>query len=378
MIRILYIIRALQQGGAERQLIQLAAALDKSRFIVTVATMYDGGELWRELAGVPDVTLVSLHKRGRWDLVPFGYRAFSLVHKLRPDILHSYMTGSNELALLLGRIVGARVVWGLRVADLDLSHYGWFPQALFRLGALLSPYPDLIISNSHAGLHYHQTRDYAAGRMIVIPNGIDTTRFQLDAAAGCEQRRAWGIAHGTQLIGIVGRLDPVKDHPTFLRAAALLVTSLPGVRFVCVGSGPATYRATLQRLATELGIANHMLWVDNSDNMVGVYNALSLLTSTSLSEGFSNVLGEAMACGLPCVATDAGDSAWIMGDTGVIVPPGTPSDLAQAWHLMLTGDPAGRSEMILQRRERVLCCFSLGSLVDQYSLCYEQLLANRA
>ncbi len=377
MIRILFIIRALHLGGAERQLIQLAGGLDKTRFAVTVATMYDGGELWHEIEARPGVTLVSLHKRGRWDLVPFGYRALRLVRRLHPDILHSYMGGSNELALVLGRLAGARVIWGLRVSDLNLSHYGWFVLALFRIGAVLSHWPDLIIANSHAGQHYHQTHGYAQRRLIVISNGIDTERFRPDEAAGREQRRTWGIPDGTELIGIVGRLDPVKDHSTFLHAAALFTAVRPQARFVCVGSGPATYLAALQRLAHDLGIADRVLWTGSSNMMVSAYNALSLLTSTSLSEGFSNVLGEAMACGVSCVATDVGDSAWLLGDTGLVVPAGTPQAVAQAWHTALMGDPVIHRGMTLRGRDRALGCFSLGSLVDQHARCYEQLVTNR-
>ena len=152
--------------------------------------------------------------------------------------------------------------------------------------------------------------------MAVIPNGIDTSRFREMPGSGARLRALWGVRDDQILIGLVGRLDYMKDHPTFLRAAAKLTHHNDSVRFVCVGGGPISYAAQLKDLSSELGLHDRIVWAGDQDDMPSVYSALDLLVSSSSGEGFSNVIGEAMACGVPCVVTDVGDSALIVGETG--------------------------------------------------------------
>src|SRR5204863_331451 len=120
-----------------------------------------------------------------------------------------------------------------------------------RLDVGLPTEADLIICNSTSGLEHHAERGYPRGRMVVIPNGIDHEAFAPDPAARRAIRAGWGVPDSDRLVGLVGRLDPMKDHPTFLRAAALVASERPGVRFVCVGHGPASAREPLERLAAE-------------------------------------------------------------------------------------------------------------------------------
>ena len=362
-IPVLFLIRSLDYGGAQRQLIALARRLDKQRFRVTVATFYDGGELRAELERDPAVRVVSLGKRGRWDVLPFGARLFGLARQERPAILHGYMSVANELCLLLGRLLGARVVWGLRVSDLDMRNYNWLAGAMFRAGAWLSRWPDLIIANSHAGLRYHASHGYASRAMVVVPNGIDVARFTPDRAAGAAQRARWGIPPGAILIGQVARLDPMKGHATFLHAAARVAAQRPQAHFVCVGAGPEAYAQELKRKASALGLDGRLTWAGATDAPVAACNALDIATLASrYGEGFANTVGEAMACGVPCVVSDAGDSAWVVGESAQVVPPGDAEALAQAW-LRLADMPAPeREELGLRGRARITELFSLEQL----------------
>src|SRR6266511_1095274 len=125
MIRLLFLIRALNTGGAQRQLTELVKGLDKTRFAVTVATFYDGGALRSEIDDLGGVNVLSLHKRDRWDLLPFLWRLICLVREVKPQIVHGYMDVANELGLLMARMVGARAVSGLRASNMDLSRYDW-------------------------------------------------------------------------------------------------------------------------------------------------------------------------------------------------------------------------------------------------------------
>src|SRR5262249_51428397 len=161
----------------------------------------------------------------------FLLKFWSALRQLKPDIVHGYLGISNLLSTSYGRLTGTPVVWGLRASNQDLSQYDWLSSTAFDVGARLSRFADAIIVNSHAGKQYHAEHGYAARRMVVIPNGIDAQRFAPDRQAGLQVRAEWGVGEHELLIGIAARFDPVKDHGTFLRAAALMGHKWPQARF---------------------------------------------------------------------------------------------------------------------------------------------------
>jgi glycosyltransferase involved in cell wall biosynthesis len=235
----------------------------------------------------------------------------------------------------------------------------------FRAGAYLSRFADLIIVNSESGVRTHVALGYAPDRMVVISNGIDTSRFRPDPTAGRDLRRQWGIGQDVPVVGIVGRLHPVKDLATFLRASALVHGDVPLARFVCVGDGAAAYKAELQQLAHDLGLEHCVLWTGSDLRVPAVMNALDVLCSSSVGEGFPNVIGEAMACGKPCVVTDVGDSARLLADCGIVVPPRSPEVLGEALLAMLAFGPERRRLMGIHARTRVEDHFSIPRLVGE-------------
>jgi glycosyltransferase involved in cell wall biosynthesis len=233
---------------------------------------------------------------------------------------------------------------------------------LLRIMAWLSPLVDLVIFNSEAGLASYQAMGMRARRMLVIPNGFDVDRFAPDAAQGQEQRRVWGVPGEAPLIGIVGRLSPVKDHPAFLHAAARLAAEWPAARFVCVGSGPPDYTESLQAMAAGLGIADRVLWPGACNDMPAAYNALTALLLSSADEGFPNVLGEAMACGVPCVTTRVGDAALLVGSTGLVVDPGDDAAMAAAVSRLLQESAEAAGARARECRSRICAAFSSATL----------------
>jgi glycosyltransferase involved in cell wall biosynthesis len=358
-INLLFLARSLDYGGAQRQLISLAKALNKDRFNVTILTFYPG-PLQHELR-VSDVEVISLNKRGRWDIVAFLVRLIRQIRLVQPAILHGYLDIPNLLALFVGAFVRTQVVWGIRASTIDTHHYDLLQRMASQLERLLSPFADLIIINSQMGLELHLARGFPRQKSVVIRNGFDTELLRPDLEAGARLRSEWGISTETKLVGIVGRLDPMKDHPNFLRAAASLSQEMNDLSFVCVGDGPAIYRNELKALAKELGVADKISWREAQGSVREVYNALDVLVSSSSSEGLPNVVGEAMACGIPCVVTAVGDSSALIGDCGIVVPPRNPEALAAGLRRSLTENP---SETGVKARKRIVENFSIRQLAE--------------
>lgn len=365
-VRLLFLTRSLSYGGSERQLIALAKGFRKRGASVAVATFYSGGSLGRELEST-GVSVESLEKRARWDVLGFFWRLLRLVRRVRPTIVHGYLATANILTVLLKPFCpSTKIVWGLRASNMKLEQYGHVDQIQSWVECKLSHFADLIVVNSHAGFDFAAQKGFPQDKMVVIPNGIDVDRFCPDYSARQRMRQAWGISDREQLIGLVGRLDPMKGHDTFIKAAALLSRGRDNIRYICVGDGPEAFKQKLVALSKQVGLGHRLIWVSAGDDVGAIYNALDLLTScSSYGEGFSNVIGEAMACGRPCVVTDVGDAKRIVGDTGYVLAPGNPPALVLAWQEALNAGGVEKASRSQRARERVIEHFSLERLIEE-------------
>lgn len=360
--------RSLSIGGAERQMVQLAVGLDERGYKVTAGLFYCGGELDRELTerGIP---IVDLGKRGRWDIFGFLLRLVRALRAVRPDVVYPFLGTANTIAAAVRPFVPRfRLLWSIRSSNLQLDHYDWVAGFGYRIECALSRSPDLIISNSQAGVDHAVLHGFPRDRIVVVPNGIDTERFRPDPDLRCEARERWGLGEGEVAIGVLARIDPMKDHTTFLRAAAIVAARRPDVRFLCIGEGPDDYLRRLQAIAAEAGIADKVLWPGPAADPLAELNGLDIACSSSSSgEGFSNSVGEAMACGRLCVVTDVGDSARVVGETGLVVPPRDPGALAAALLAALerSGPEAGSPA-----RDRVVKEYSIARMVERTIDCF--------
>ena len=362
MTRICFLTRMLDEGGAQRQLLALIKGLDPKKYDLCLMTFYQGGLFGDEISKLPHVKYISLDKQGRWDVFGFLYRLIKNMRACKPDLLQGYLGTANCLTVFLKPFLPhTRMIWGLRASNMDLSFYDRLARYHHKLECMLSRFADSIIVNSKAGYRHAASQGFPESKMIVIPNGIDLIQFKPDRTSGDAIRREWGIADREKLIGLVGRLDPMKDHVTFLKAAAVMMKNRPEVRFVSIGNGPEDYKKELVRTAEELGLTNRMIWAGSRKDMLNVYNALDIVcSSSSFGEGFPNVIGEAMACGVPCVVTDVGDSSWLVGESGVVVPPKDPQALAKGWETCLS---KSKNETTAQARSRIENNFSVEQLV---------------
>ncbi len=363
-MRLILLTRSLELGGAERQLALLAAGLHQRGHRVTVACFYPQGPLMAELAAA-GVAVAGLGKRGRWDLLGAVRSLRRLVGETRAQVVYSFLDTPNLLAALTKPFCpGLKLAWGVRASDMDLGRYDWFAALMARLPRLLAGRAEVIIVNSRAGAAVAQARGLPAAKLMVIPNGIDTQRFAPEPAAGQALRREWGVEPDAPLVGLLARLDPMKDHATFLRAAALLRARRPETRFVCVGGGSLEALSRLKALAGELGLGEALIWAGARTDMPSVHNALDLLVlSSAFGEGFPNVVGEAMACARPVVVTRVGDAAWVAGRPELAVAPSEPEALAQAALAVLDQPPERREALGRELRQRVVESFSLRAMI---------------
>lgn len=332
-IRVALLTRSLQIGGTERQIAILATGLDRSRFRPAVFCFYSGGALADEVRRA-GIDVVEIGKSARWDMTGFFRKLIRELRRFRPDVLYTFLPVPGVIGVLLKPFFPrTRLVWGIRAAHRSMAGQEWFKRTTSFLERLLSPLPDLIIANSEAAAEVCRRRHYPVSSLKVIPNGVDTERFRPDPASRERIRRELAVTADQFVIGTVGRIDADKDHETFVRAAALLHAESHDVRFVIVGGGDDPRRNRLEALAHSLGIAA-ITWTGPRSDIEKIDNAFDLFTSTSSEESLPNTIAEAMACGVPCVVTDAGDSRLLAGDTGVVVPPQSSEALAAGWKEM--------------------------------------------
>ena len=366
-MRIVFLIRALNYGGAQRQLITLVKGLQQNHDLrITVLYFYSGGELVPDLIN-SGVNAICLNKKQRWDIIGFFARLIRVLKELQPNVFHGYLGESNIVLALIKPIFFPKtpLIWGVRESAMGAERADWLGHFLGVAERPLYSLIDLIIANSAAGKRDFAQLGLSPAKIQVIPNGIDIQHFQRDRSLGLSVRQQWGISEETILIGLVARLDVMKDHGNFLRAAAALVKE-PSIkhkiRFACIGKGvKEKYTQQLQTLTAELQMVEQVIWAGARGDMLAVYNALDILCSASAyGEGFSNVIGEAMACGVPCVVTDVGDAATIVGDRGMVVPPQDAVSLKTALAQTIINLPNINHQLI---RNHIVDNFSVEKLV---------------
>lgn len=361
VMRILFIIRALDVGGSQRQMALLARGLARRGHSVAIAVLYSGGALETMLAS-SDVRLLSLEKAGRWDIVGPLIRLYRMLRSEHPDIVYPFLATQTVLAALLSPRA-AKLVFGIRASRMELARYDWLSRSMYSLEAWLSRRADLVVANAQSAMDDAIARGMPAGRVVVIPNGIDTDSLVPDSAARRQQRRQWGIDDDQFVIGMVARLDPMKDHATFIVAAAEFARRHADARFVLVGDGPRHYRNKLKADAQAADIAQRVVWAGEGADMRAICNAFDIAClSSAFGEGFPNVVGEAMACGVPVAATDVGDMRRIVANCGEVVSPRRPELLVAAWESLrqrLSQDPSLRTSA----RERIVQHYAIDSMV---------------
>lgn len=376
-MRIVFIITGLSIGGAEMMLLKVLERLDRQRFTPHVISLTTLGELAPRIAAL-GIPVKALGLKANLPS-PLGFfRLVQMLKRLNPDVVHTWMYHADLLGGLAARLTGVSAIgWCIHHSNFDKDKTKFSTRAVVGLCASISKWvPSRILSCSEKARQVHVGCGYAAEKMVVVPNGFDLARFQPDSNARCRIRAELGIAEQTLLVGQIGRFDPQKNHAGFFKAAGLLHRHMPQVHFVLAGQGVGVGNVALMQAITQAGVlANtHLLGLRN--DIPELMAALDVLASSSYGEAFPNVLGEAMACGVPCAVTDVGDSAYIVGDTGRVVESGDMHGLAAALEELLVLPRSEKAALSECARARVAEHFEIGGVVRRYENFYESLLAN--
>jgi glycosyltransferase involved in cell wall biosynthesis len=361
--KILYVTAGLRGGGAEAMLTRLATAKPGVADEITVVSLLPA-EAHVERLRAAGVTVVELNFDRAAGVASGLLKLARLIAERRPDIVQGWMYHGDLAALVAlvmsGRRKQTRLVWGIRCSALDLRHYGGFGLRLVvKACTLLSGWPDLVTANSAVGLKSHLAIGYRPRRAEVVANGIDVDAFRPDAAARRAVRLDLGISENTIVLAHVARVDAMKDHATFLAAMA----QLPDVSALLVGAG-----------TENLPGAHNVIRLGRRQDAARLFAAADFVVSSSrFGEGFSNVLGEGMACGLPAIATEVGDAKLIVGDTGVVVPPEDPVALAAGIRALAGESAAARAERGTRARARIVENFALAGAVERNVQLYASL-----
>lgn len=358
--KVFVLLRSFDPGGAERQLLEVLKNLDKSRFDLTVATYYEGA-WWPQAAAVTGIRLVCLRKRGTYDVVGFLWRTIRLARTIKPGVVYGYMTPADVVALVVSIATGARVIWGVRNSNTDLRPYGLLARLLFQLSKRTSWFTSAIIANSATGKRLYVNAGFKADSFFVVRNGIDVAAYQRRPSAKHDLIDRLGLSETAFLVGLVGRVDPQKGHETALRAIPSIAVQVPTAHFVFAGRGSTERENDLRNLCRALGVHDRVSWLGHVEDVAALYSALDVcVLPSSWGEGVPNAVAEAMACETPCVVSDVGDSAVVVGETGVVVPPSDPNGLAEGVIQLLRGDLRRRGAAA---RERIVEHFSIEKMV---------------
>lgn len=370
-IKITHVIVGLDVGGAERFMCRLIEAhRDHPGFEHRVISLTSKGVLGPSLeaSGIP-VSTLGLRRLAD---APRTYRRLvRLLRAHRPDVLQCWMYYADLLGGLAARRLGIpNVLWGIRNSHFESG--GTRLKRMIRKVCAWGSHllPDTIVCVADSALDVHARAGYDRSRMQVIHNGYDPGNFTYSSSHRKQLRDALAIDDDSLLIGSVGRYSPAKDHASFIRAAAIVGQQIKHAQFLLVGRDLTEDNLELATLIAATGMPERFLLLGERSDVAACMSAMDIFCLHSTTEGFPNVLGEAMCIGLPCVSTDVGDARLLLGETGMTVSGRTPDDLARTLKDMLDLPAAERQRLGAQARERILGRYTLRHAVRKFEALY--------
>lgn len=359
-------------GGAEMMLLKILKNLNKNLYQPSVISLTTLGDLGQSIIniGIP-VYAVGLTKSLN---LPFKIlKMFWLLNQIRPSIVHSWMYHADLIGGLLAYILRVKfIVWCLRNSGLSKNRNKRSTQLIVKFCSYLSHIiPDRIVSCSKVAVFNHESLGYSSEKFTVIPNCFNLNEFKPDSSYKSVLCKELNIPNTCKFVGIVGRYDPQKNHIGFLESAFYVVQNHPKVQFVLVGSGIDHNNKSLMSKIYELGLHDHCHLLGLRKDIAKIMTSFDVLvSSSSWGEGFPNVVGEAMSCGVPCVVTDVGDSSFIVGEAGIVVSINDTKALANGINNILYLNIREYNLLCASARSRIEKKFNITKIVQEYESIY--------
>ncbi|MCK4240970.1 MAG: glycosyltransferase [Candidatus Atribacteria bacterium] len=375
-MKILFIISGLPTGGAEMMLYKLLLVINRDIFEPVVISLADYGNLGNNIKNL-NIPVYKMEMSAGFPNPFKVWRFIKLIRKINPELIQGWMYYGNLAALLARWFLSKRVsqLWSIRHTPDDLKKEKRLTELVIRLGAKFSSYPDRIIYNSNVSEQKHELLGYNNKNKSIIPNGFNCEQFKPFDNAKSKLRHSLGLKEDTLLIGLVARYHRMKDHVTFLHSAGEVIKIYPKVHFVLVGSSIDEKNQKLVKQIKDLKLMKNVHLLGERKEMNEITAGLDIAcSSSSWGEGFSNAIGEAMACGVPCVVTDIGDSAWIVGETGIVVKPGDRKAFTDTMITLIKMSSEERLKLGKLARNRIIEYFSINRVVKQYEDIYQNIL----
>ena len=371
---ILHITPGLITGGAERALVRLIQSSDKNRFKHRVVSLTDQGTQGAELekAGViVDVLRIS----GVYSAFKGILKLRKITRSVKPDVIHSWMYHGGLFALLAPR--GSKRILGIRQALHDQSKDKTTTRFIIKLLALFSKRFNVITYNSHTSKLQHETRGYSPKNALVIHNGFDLTELYPNKEAGRKLRKAAGISDDVFVFGNISRHHPIKNHIGLLQAFSDVYHNAKNVFLLMAGPGIDSSNRHLTEIIKSQQLQNNVLLMGETNDVLPSLNACDVYVSSSFSEAFPNTIGEAMACGVPCIATDVGDCSYIIGKAGLIIPVNDHKALVNAMTKLFESTEKERKQLGVMALQRIQENFQIASMTQSYEELYTSLATKK-
>jgi glycosyltransferase involved in cell wall biosynthesis len=367
VIKVMHVITGLRRGGAEHCLLRLVQRMDRDRFSTSIVTILPLGPLAEEIKNA-NIKVATLNCSTAIQMPLALWRLVRKIREFKPDIVQTWLYHADVLGTLAALSSSqVRLVWNVRNSEpTSENRRSW--RFMLSMLALLSRSPDCIVANSRAGIEAHVQAGYKPSRWICIPNGWSIPDRQ---KAG--RRDELGLPVDDVLIGLIARLAKQKDFDNFLSATALLRDSHPNLKFVLMGSGVTPEALRLHRFASEL--QQRLIFLGERSDLDRILPSLDAVTLTSAyGEGVPNSLGEAMAAGLPVIATDVGDTRYLLTAENWLVPPRSPEALANAWTAFASLDQTARHAIGANNQKWIAAHYQIDDMVRKYENVYASIM----
>ncbi len=369
-MKIIYVITGLSTGGAETMLLKLLKNIDSTTFNPVVISLTTLGEIGPKIQSLNFPVYQLRMNPGLPSLIKF-LKLINLIKKIKPDIVHTWMYHSDLLGGLAAKIAGTkRIIWGIRHSNISKRRNKFSRFATIKVCTILSYWlPLQILYCSNQSKNIHIKSGYNRRKYFIIPNGFDLNTFAPNLNYRNIVRKELNLETDIKLIGLIGRYDPQKNHYGFFEAATCVLKNFPKVHFLLAGSGVNVENQDIFKMINKTGYPENFHLLGKRNDVNRLMASLNILVSSSWGESFPNVIGEAMASGIPCIVTDVGDSAKIVGDTGRVVMPGDMRNLAQNI-IDLLNQPKLIKNLGQNARKRVRKYFDIKNITNKYENFY--------